>query len=159
MTIQQPKMTTAYNPFTNPANYFNGTEKSVIVANLTPEYQEPHTFIGRSWWKELGYDYVSDIAFKEAYKRDCVIEERIQKKINKKKDNNKRWLRSDTKCINYMENQKYFGDQIDWFYNCHNIDATDYIGYIPYYKYSPCRPYETIRDCNGKIVKFIKHYE
>ena len=96
------------------------------------------------------------MAFKEAYKRDCEKEERIQKKINDKKD--KRWLRSDTKYINYWEKQKYFGDQIDWFYNFGNLENAPRC-YAPYYKHRPCRPYETIRDRDGKIVKFIKHYE
>ena len=156
MTIPQPKMPTAYVPFSNPANCFDGTEKSVVVANLTPEYQERRCYIGSSWWKNLGYDSANDMAFKEAYKRDCEKEERIQKKINDKKD--KRWLRSDTKYINYWEKQKYFGDQIDWFYNFGNLENAPRC-YAPYYKHRPCRPYETIRDRDGKIVKFIKHYE
>jgi len=129
--------------------------KPSVVPQLVGDPEEkPYNKIGRSWWCSTGYGNREN-CWKECARFDAVLEKKIQEHIKSKEG--KRWLRTDTKYINRLENYKYWGDQIDYWYNYQTNPPHPCRGISPTYKYAPCRPYDTIRNRYGGIDGFIRH--
>jgi len=126
---------------------------SVVPQLVGDPEEKPRGRMGRSWWCSTGYDNREN-CWKECARVDARLEEKIQKHIKSKEG--KRWLRQDTKYINECEKRKYWGHQIDYWYNYQKTRKACR-GIVPTYKYAPCRPYDTIRNRYGGIDGFILH--
>lgn len=141
--------------------------KPTIVPQIELEGKPECVRMGRSWWSRCATTSGKrDDEWKVAYMSDQKKEEEIQRFI--KEHENKHWTRWKTRYINRLENSKYFGHQIDYWYNYEKEssrkrkvlleDGKPFIGsYSPTYKYAPCRPYHTIRNRYGGIDGFILH--